>query len=76
MTSPSTWVTAGLLSFRSSVWAVWRLSTWPVSMCGSAGLWHGKQLAVTVAVLAVLVALACFWLAHFIQMTSPTDGAD
>ena len=40
------------------------------------GLWHGKQLAVTVAVLTVLVALACFWLARFIQMTSPTDRAD
>ena len=40
------------------------------------GLWHGKQLAFTVAVLAVLVASACFWLAHFIHMTPPRDGAD
>jgi hypothetical protein len=32
-----------------------------------AGLWHGKQLAFTVAALAVALALVCFWVARLTE---------
>jgi hypothetical protein len=35
-------------------------------------LWHGKQLAATVAVLTVVVALLCFLLARMIAVRSPS----
>ena len=37
----------------------------------SAGLWHGKPLAYTVAVLAVAIALACFWVARMVFVRMP-----
>jgi hypothetical protein len=40
-----------------------------------ASLWHGTSLAYTVAVLAVAIALACFWIAHLIA-TAPTDESE
>ncbi len=39
-----------------------------------ASLWHGTSLAYTIAVLAVIVALACFWVAHLIS-TAPPNGS-
>jgi hypothetical protein len=38
-------------------------------------LWHGKQLAATVAVLALVVALLCFLLARMIAVRSPSRPA-
>jgi len=38
-----------------------------------AGLWHGRSLAYTVAVLAVAIALACFWLARLISNPLPSE---
>jgi hypothetical protein len=38
-------------------------------------LWHGKQLAATVAVLAVVLALLCFLLARMIAVRSPSPSA-
>jgi len=38
-----------------------------------AGLWHGRPLAYTVAVLAVAIALVCFWVARL--MSVPLPGA-
>lgn len=35
------------------------------------GLWHGRPLAYTIAVLAVAIALACFWVAWL--MSPPPD---
>ncbi len=40
-----------------------------------AGLWHGRPLAYTVAVLAVAVALVCFWVARLMAVPVP-DEAD
>jgi peptidoglycan/LPS O-acetylase OafA/YrhL len=37
------------------------------------GLWHGRQLAYTVAVLSVVIALACFWVAGQIAARSKVD---
>ena len=39
-----------------------------------ASLWQGTTLAYTVAVLAVAIALACFWVAHLIATTPPDDS--
>jgi len=41
-----------------------------------AGLWQGKQLATTLAVLAIGAALACFWAAHNLsnQASDDQDG--
>jgi hypothetical protein len=33
-----------------------------------ASLWHGRPLAYTIAVLAVAIALACFWVAHLMAV--------
>lgn len=30
-------------------------------------LWQGRQLAYTVGVLSILIALACFWVAHLVS---------
>jgi len=38
-----------------------------------AGLWHGRSLAYTVAVLAIAIALACFWLARLISNPLPIE---
>jgi len=38
-----------------------------------ASLWQGRSLAVTVAVLAVAIALLCFWIAHLIATAPPLD---
>ena len=36
-------------------------------------LWSGPQLGLTVAALAVLLALACFWWANFLSIPMPDD---
>ena len=36
-------------------------------------LWQGPQLGITVAVLAILVALCCFWLASFLAVPLPDE---
>jgi hypothetical protein len=36
-------------------------------------LWHGKPLAYTVAVLAVAIALVCFWVAY-LSVPLPSEG--
>lgn len=41
-----------------------------------AGLWHGRPLAYTVAVLAVAIALVCFWVAHMVLVRSPREPDD
>jgi hypothetical protein len=38
-----------------------------------AGLWHGRSLAYTVAVLAVAIALVCFWLARVMSSPLPSE---
>jgi hypothetical protein len=38
-----------------------------------AGLWHGRPLAYTVAVLAVTIALVCFWLARLRSVPLPSS---
>lgn len=38
-----------------------------------AGLWHGRPLAYTVAVLSVAIALVCFWVAHMVFVRSPSE---
>ena len=48
---------------KATVYVV-RFSEW----LGS--LWHGKQLALTVAVLSIVVALACFWAARMVEVRS------
>jgi len=37
------------------------------------GLWQGRQLAFTVAVLAVVIALICFWLSKRMAEALPSD---
>ena len=37
------------------------------------GLWQGRQLVFTVAVLAVVIALICFWLAKRMAEALPSD---
>ena len=39
-------------------------------------LWHGKRLAVTVAVLAMVIALACFWVANLMSLSCPENSDD
>jgi len=41
-----------------------------------ASLWHGKQLAITVALLSVAVALGCFLIAHVISDDTPSDDKE
>ena len=36
-----------------------------------ASLWHGTNLAFTIAVLAAVVAMMCFWLANFLSYPMP-----
>ncbi|MEO9135395.1 MAG: hypothetical protein ABI316_02205 [Casimicrobiaceae bacterium] len=36
-------------------------------------LWHGRPLAYTIAVLTILVAAACFWVAWVMSMPLPSD---
>jgi hypothetical protein len=38
-----------------------------------AALWHGRPLAYTVATLAIVIALACCWLAWLISSSEPID---
>jgi len=38
-----------------------------------AGLWHGRPLAYTVAVLAVAIALVCFWVARLMSEPLPSE---
>lgn len=38
-----------------------------------AGLWHGRPLAYTVAVLTVAIALACFWVARLMSVPMPSE---
>jgi hypothetical protein len=39
-----------------------------------AGLWHGRPLAYTVAVLAVAIALGCFWVARLMSVPLPSES--
>lgn len=39
-----------------------------------AGLWHGRPLAYTIAVLSLIIGLACFWLAHMVYVRLPSSG--
>jgi hypothetical protein len=39
-----------------------------------AGLWHGRPLAYTVAVLTVAIALGCFWVAHLVSTPSANES--
>ncbi len=41
------------------------------------GLWHGRPLAYTVAAIAVMIALVCFWVARmvFVRLPSAPDRA-
>ena len=39
-----------------------------------AGLWHGRPLAYTVAVLAVAIALVCFWVARLMSVPVPSES--
>jgi hypothetical protein len=39
-----------------------------------AGLWHGRPLAYTVAVLAVAIALVCFWVARLMSVPLPSES--
>ena len=41
-----------------------------------AGLWHGKALAGTMAVLAIAIALLCFWVAHLVFVRTPKTKPD
>ena len=45
------------LGGKAAVYAV-RFNEW------FSGLWHGRDLAFTIAVLSIVTALACFWIAH------------
>ena len=36
-------------------------------------LWHGRQLAFTVAVPSIAIALICFWVANRLSATTPSD---
>lgn len=38
-----------------------------------ANLWHGRPLAYTVAVLAVAIALLCFWVARLVSVPLPSE---
>jgi len=38
-----------------------------------ASLWHGKSLAYTVAVLAIVIALVCFWVARMVFVRLPNE---
>ena len=39
-----------------------------------AGLWHGRPLAYTVAVLAVAIALVCFWAGRLMSVPLPSES--
>lgn len=39
-----------------------------------AALWHGRPLAYTIAVLSLIIGLACFWLAHMVYVRLPSSG--
>lgn len=39
-----------------------------------AHLWHGRPLAYTVAVLAIAIALVCFWIAHLTSVPIAHDA--
>ena len=52
---------------KAAVYAV-RFNEWFIS------LWHGRQLALTVAVLAIAIALACFWVGRRMAATEHDDG--
>jgi hypothetical protein len=54
------------LGGKAAVYAV-RFNAWFTS------LWHGRQLAFTVAVLAIAIALGCFWVANRLSATLPSD---
>ncbi|WP_229678721.1 hypothetical protein [Silvimonas amylolytica] len=36
-------------------------------------LWHGKQLGITLGILALLIAVFCFWLAGLMAVEIPQD---
>ena len=38
-----------------------------------AGLWQGPQLGITIVILAIVVALCCFWLASFLEVPLPDE---
>lgn len=40
------------------------------------GLWHGKQLGVTMGVLTVVVSLLCFYVAHLLSLPPLDDEVD
>ena len=39
-----------------------------------ASLWHGRQLAYTLAILAIVLALLCFWLADCLAREDPSES--
>ena len=57
------------ISGKSGVFAA-DLSDWFVS------LWHGKKLSYTLAVLAVVLSLLCFWLAHLFSLPPLEDEVE
>ena len=40
------------------------------------GLWHGRPLAYTIAVLAIAIAAGCFWVARIITMPIPPQAIE
>jgi hypothetical protein len=55
-----------LMGGKAAVYAV-RFNQW------LAGLWHGRPLAYTVAVLAVAIALVCFWMPRLMSGPLPSE---
>gem|GEM_PF-2019986 len=39
-------------------------------------LWHGKQLGITLAVIAIVVAAVCYFFAYVLSFQPPQDGSD
>ena len=56
-----------LMGGKFAVYAAW-FNQW------FAGLWHGRPLAYTVAVLAVAIALVCFWVARLMSVPVPGES--
>jgi hypothetical protein len=54
------------LGGKAAVYAV-RFNEW------FSGLWHGRDLAFTIAVLSIVIALVCFWVAHRLARTVESD---
>ncbi len=76
-TDPAAEITAGrmyehnveLMGGKFALYSI-RLNEWLAS------LWQGKSLAGTVAVLAIAIALACFWIAHLASVPPSNEPDD